>query len=128
MQHCAQAFKLHVDNLRNLLARQSMKDHDVVDAIKKLRLEMLVQNLGYGFASLTFVCSKVWLRMDRALSVPYVGDIEWRSLYVSSRGPWIDHTAYLVQLLAMVPVVLLFCYWWQSEREGKMGTTSPSHR
>jgi hypothetical protein len=73
------------------------------------------------FASLTFVCSKAWLRMDRTLSVPYVGGIEWRSLYVSSRGPWIDHTAYLVQLLLMVPVVLLFCYWWQSEREGKIG-------
>jgi hypothetical protein len=66
------------------------------------------------FAGVTFICSKVWLRMDRTLSLPYFGDIEWRSLYVSSRGPWIDHPAYLLQLLAMVPVVLLFCYWQQS--------------
>lgn len=64
------------------------------------------------FASLTFVCSKVWLPMDRTLSVPYVGDIEWWSLYVSSRGPWIDHSTYLIQLLILAPVVLLFCYWW----------------
>ena len=42
MQHCPQALKLHIDNPGNLLARQSMKDHDIVDAIQKLRLEMFV--------------------------------------------------------------------------------------
>src|ERR1051326_4860784 len=55
MQHRAQPLKLYIDDLRNLLARQAVKDHNVIDAIQKLRLEMLMQDLRHGFAHLLVV-------------------------------------------------------------------------
>ena len=67
------------------------------------------------FAAVTFVCSKVWLPMDRTLSVPYLGAVDWRAFYVSSRGPWIEHGVYLGQLVALVPVGVVFYYWYRSE-------------
>jgi hypothetical protein len=68
------------------------------------------------FAAVTFACSKVWLPMDRTLSVPYLGAVDWRAFYVSSRGPWIEHGVYLGQLVALAPAVVVFYYWWRSER------------
>ena len=67
-----------------------------------------------AFAGVTFICSKVWLPMDRTLSLPYLGAVDWRALYVSSRGPWIEHGVYLGQLLALTPVAVMFFYWWKS--------------
>ena len=64
------------------------------------------------FLGLTVICSKVWLPMDRTVVLPYLGALDWRDLYVSSRGPWIDHGAYLLQLALTVPVGVLFWYWW----------------
>ena len=66
------------------------------------------------FVAVTVICSKVWLPMDRTLVLPYLGPIDWRELYVSSRGPWIDHGPYLLQLALIVPVGVLFFYWWHT--------------
>jgi hypothetical protein len=71
------------------------------------------------FAVVTVLCSKVWLPMDRTLVFPYVGELQWRDVYVSSRGPWISHTAYLTQLLLVLPVALLFYRWWYLSRRSR---------
>src|SRR2546430_4034708 len=55
MQHRAQSLKLYIDNLCDLIARKSMKDHDVVDAVKELRFEVLAQNLGDRFVHFVLV-------------------------------------------------------------------------
>lgn len=68
------------------------------------------------FGGATLVCSKVWLPMDRTVSMPLFGAVDWRTLYVSSRGPWIEHGAYLGQLLVLAPVAGLFYHWWRSPR------------
>ncbi|HEY3093437.1 MAG TPA: hypothetical protein VGJ52_10085 [Vicinamibacterales bacterium] len=69
-----------------------------------------------AFAAVTFLCSKAWLPMDRTLSLPYLGAVDWRAFYVSSRGPWIEHGVYLGQLLVLTPVAVMFYRWWKSAR------------
>ena len=69
------------------------------------------------FVAVTVICSKVWLPMDRTFELPVFGAIDWRTLYVSSRGPWIDHGPYLLQLVLMIPVGVLFLYWWRHTSE-----------
>ena len=66
------------------------------------------------FIAVTVLCSKVWLPMDRTMVLPLVGPVDWRDLYVSSRGPWIDHGPYLLQLTLMLPVGVLFFFWWHT--------------
>ena len=68
------------------------------------------------FLAATVICSKVWLSMDRTVVLPYLGAVDWRDLYVSSRGPWIDHRPYLLQLAFIIPVGVLFLYWWHTPR------------
>lgn len=68
-------------------------------------------------AALALVFSKIWLPMDQALSIPFVGAVEWRSLYVSSRGPWIDHPTYVIQLVLVLLVIPLVYSW--SLRDGR---------
>ena len=47
--------------------------------------------------------------MDQDLSIPFLGTVEWRSLYVSCRGPRIDHSSYLVQgSLVLIATVLVY--------------------
>jgi hypothetical protein len=61
-------------------------------------------------AVFSLLVSKVWLPMGRDLPLPFLGTIPWRSLYVSSRGPWIDHPSYLVQgAILSVVAVLVYC-------------------
>jgi hypothetical protein len=58
--------------------------------------------LALGALSLLF--SKIWLPMAEPLTLPLVGELGWRELYASSRGPWIDHGAWAVQGIAVVAV------------------------
>jgi len=60
-------------------------------------------------AILSLLLSKVWLPMGQDLPVPFLGTVPWRSLYASSRGPWIDHASYLLQG-ALVSIVTLLVY------------------
>jgi hypothetical protein len=60
---------------------------------------------------LALVTSKVWLPMDRTLELPWLGKMEWRELYVSSRGPWIDEWSYALQLVPLLAVVALAWRW-----------------
>jgi hypothetical protein len=60
-------------------------------------------------AILSLLVSKVWLPMGQDLPVPLLGTIPWRSLYVSSRGPWIDHASYVLQG-AFVSIVAVLVY------------------
>ena len=62
-------------------------------------------------AMLSFAISKVWLPMDHDLSLPWGGTIGWRALYVSSRGPWIDHTWYVLQLGLILLITLVLFRW-----------------
>src|SRR5260370_770006 len=55
LQRLAQPFQLHIDNLRNLLARQLMEDNDVVNAIEKFRFEVQAQFLQHSSANLFFI-------------------------------------------------------------------------
>ena len=48
--------------------------------------------------ALAIAVSKVWLPMDRALSLPLLGELSWQTLYRSSRGPWISDAGYAIQL------------------------------
>jgi hypothetical protein len=64
-------------------------------------------------AALCVLVSKVWLPMGQDLDLPYLGTVAWRSLYVSSRGPWIDHGPYFFQG-AVVAVLTLLVYRWLS--------------
>jgi hypothetical protein len=59
-------------------------------------------------ATLSLLVSKVWLPMGQDLPLPLLGTIPWRSLYVSSRGPWIDHASYVLQgaLVSIVAVLV----------------------
>ena len=58
-------------------------------------------------AVLSLLVSKVWLPMGQDLPLPLLGTIPWRSFYVSSRGPWIDHPSYLIQGVLMSIVAVL---------------------
>lgn len=53
---------------------------------------------------LSFLASKIWLPMDEPRTIPLLGDVTWRDLYVSSRGPWIDHGWWAVQGIAVLAV------------------------
>lgn len=74
-------------------------------------------------AALTFLISKAWLPMDRTLAVPFAGELEWRTLYVSSRGPWIGHTAYTIQLLPVLLLLPLLYFWSKSARHAALFAT-----
>lgn len=55
-------------------------------------------------AGLSLLFSKIWLPMAEPLTLPFVGEVGWRDLYASSRGPWIDHGWWAVQGIAVVAV------------------------
>ena len=64
-QHAAQPLELYVNDPGNLFARQSMKDHDIVDPIQKFRFEVLTQNFSNRFAYLRLVIADL-LNFTRA--------------------------------------------------------------
>jgi hypothetical protein len=64
-------------------------------------------------AALSVLVSKVWLPMGQDLDLPLLGTVGWRTLYVSSRGPWIDHGSYVFQG-ALVAVLTVVAYRWLS--------------
>src|ERR1043166_7841315 len=55
MKHCSKPLELDIDNPGYLLARQPVKDDDIVNSIEKLRFEVFAQDLGYGFANFFLV-------------------------------------------------------------------------
>src|SRR5713226_9001309 len=59
MQHRSQSLKLKVDDLSNLVSRQTVKDHNVVDAIQKLGLEVIAKYLRHRFPYLLFIFADV---------------------------------------------------------------------
>ncbi len=67
----------------------------------------------WGLAALAVVFSKVWLPMDHTLRLPFLRPISWRTLYMSSRGPWIDDTWYAIQLVPVLAVLVWFGVWWR---------------
>ncbi len=56
------------------------------------------------FACLSLLLSKVWMPMARDVSLPLVGEVGWRALYLSSRGPWIGYELYLSQAVVVAAV------------------------
>jgi len=67
-------------------------------------------------ALLCVLFSKIWLPMDQPLVLPFLGHLSWRGVYVTSRGPWITHGAYALQL-AVVSVVMPLFWWWSRGRK-----------
>ncbi len=79
-------------------------------------LEWTRARLTVWFA-LALIVSKVWLPMDRALDLPWLGEVDWRQLYQSSRGPWIDEWVYALQLVPLLAVVGLAWRWSREARD-----------
>ncbi len=63
------------------------------------------------FAGLSLLLSKVWMPMAQDVSLPVVGEVSWRTLYSSSRGPWIDHDLYLGQAVVVAAVAGAIYYF-----------------
>jgi hypothetical protein len=64
-----------------------------------------------ALAVLCVLFSKIWLPMDRPLEVPLIGTLSGRGIYVTSRGPWITHGAYAVQMAAVALAMPLVWIW-----------------
>jgi hypothetical protein len=62
-------------------------------------------------AAVCVLVSKIWLPMDRTLEIPFAGEMSWRAIYVTSRGPWITNGAYALQLAAVALLTPLIWAW-----------------
>jgi hypothetical protein len=75
-------------------------------------------------AALSVVFSKIWLPMSGPLTLPFVGEVTWRALYASSRGPWMDHGWWAAQGVVVLAVGALFYAWSRgAEASPKISST-----
>ena len=72
-----------------------------------------------ALAAASLVFSKIWLPMTQSIELPWVGEIAWRAVYVSSRGPWLDHGWYLAQLPFVLAMAWLLWRWTATSRAGQ---------
>jgi hypothetical protein len=72
-------------------------------------------------AVLSLILSKIWLPLSRDLTLPLIGAVTWFKLYASSRGPWIDHNWYAIQLPAVLAVAICV-YIWCGRGRAETGT------